>query len=71
MPPTIDTQFELAFEPLAREGSRLAFPCDGRGEVALDTLSEACRNDYFFARKVIGAAFHAPRVVARVCRAAP
>lgn len=54
--------YELTFEPLAGEGSGYAFPCDDRGRVDLDTLSERARNDYLFARALVGRLLAAPAV---------
>ena len=39
---------------LYRQGSGYAFPCDGQGHVDLDALSERARNNYLFARAMIG-----------------
>jgi hypothetical protein len=40
----------------------LAFPCDANGRVDIDSLSEAARNDYFYARTVVGREFNRPCV---------
>lgn len=55
-------RYELTFEPLAGEGGGYAFPCDDRGRVDLDTLSERARNDYLFARALVGRTLAAPAV---------
>jgi hypothetical protein len=57
-------RFQLCFRPLYRDGVGYAFPCDSRGEVDLDGLSERARNDYFFARAMMGRQLSAPAVVA-------
>ncbi len=54
--------FELRFQSLFNEGRALAFPCDTRGEVDLDALSERARSNYFYARTVIGREFAVPAV---------
>lgn len=54
--------YQLTFEPLAGQGSGYAFPCDDRGQVDLDTLSERARNDYLFARALVGRTLAAPAV---------
>ena len=54
--------FELRFTSLFDEGRALAFPCDARGQVDLDALSERSRINYFYARTVIGREFHIPAV---------
>ena len=46
--------YELRFRFLFDEGRAYAFPCDEHGRVDLDTLSERARNNYFYARTVIG-----------------
>lgn len=46
--------FEVRFASLFRPGSGHAFPCDGRGRVDLDALSERARTNYLFARAMIG-----------------
>ncbi|SDJ53056.1 hypothetical protein [Variovorax sp. OV700] len=45
-------------------GGELAFPCDARGRVDLDGLSERARNNYFYARALTGRAFAAPVIMA-------
>ena len=54
--------FELRFQSLFNDGRGLAFPCDAAGRVMLDTLSERARNNYFYARTVIGRDFAMPAV---------
>ncbi|HWI81124.1 MAG TPA: hypothetical protein VNT59_03800 [Ramlibacter sp.] len=54
--------YELSFAPLSGEGPRYAFPCDARGRVDLDRLSEGLRNDYLFARALVGRLLAAPAV---------
>lgn len=55
--------FELRFESLFQPGRGLAFPCDARGRVELDTLSERARRNYLYARAVVGREFATPAVV--------
>ena len=64
-PPLADPGFELRFESLFNPGRALAFPCDERGRVELDTLSEPARRNYFYARAVLGREFATPAVVCR------
>lgn len=54
--------YELFFQSLMRPGRGWAFPCDAEGHVDLDTMSERARNNYLFARAVIGIEVHMPRV---------
>lgn len=58
--------FELRFQSLFDEGRALAFPCDARGHVDLDALSERSRGNYFFARSVIGRDYAQPAVQRRL-----
>ena len=57
--------FELRFQSLFHAGKALAFPCDARGEVSLDALSERARENYLFARAVVGHEYAAPVVTSR------
>ncbi len=54
--------FELRFQSRLAEGRSLAFPCDAAGRVDMDTLSEAARRDYLYARTVVGREFSRPTV---------
>ena len=46
--------FEIRFQSLFNHGRALAFPCDSTGVVNLDAMSEKARNNYLFARGMIG-----------------
>jgi hypothetical protein len=59
--------FEVRFADLMHKGRELVFPCDARGCVDLDTLSERAREDYFFARAMVGRGFLPPRVAPTGC----
>ena len=61
-PASPGSRFVLRFESLFDPGRGLAFPCDERGEVALDALSERARRNYFYARVVIGREYATPAV---------
>ncbi len=52
----------LHFEPLTAGEAGLDIPCDPHGRVGLDALGDKLRNDYFFARTLIGRLFAAPTV---------
>ena len=56
--------FELRFQSLFNEGRGLAFPCDDLGEVDIDRLPERARNNYLFARTLIGREFAMPSLQA-------
>ena len=54
--------FELRFQSLFDEGRAFAFPCDAAGHVDMDALSERARQNYFYARAVIGLEVAMPAV---------
>ena len=56
---------EIRYEPMSAHGRRLSFPCDAHGRVHLDSLSERERNEYLFARALVGRDFAVPAV--RAC----
>ena len=54
--------YELRFEPLSCQGRAYAFACDCDGRVDLDRMSDRTRNNYLFARSLIGRDVARPRV---------
>jgi len=56
------SRYELRFEPLRRESDAYSVPCDAHGCVDLDALGERYRNNYLFARAVIGHTYRCPVV---------
>lgn len=56
--------FELRFRSLFQGGRGLSFPCDAQGAVELDDLSDKARENYFFARAVVGREYANPVVCA-------
>ena len=54
--------FELRFRSLFKPGRGLSFDCDASGNVDLDALSDTARNNYLYARTVIGREFFIPVV---------
>ena len=56
--------FQLRFQSLVDAGHAYVFPCDDGGRVDLDALGERSRNDYFYARAVVGRELSLPKVVA-------
>ena len=54
---------QIRFQSLHHEGRALAFPCDERGHVELDALSDRARNNYLFARAVVGRDFAHPAIL--------
>ena len=56
------TRFELRFQSLFDSGRGYAFPCDLDGHVDLDQLSDRARNNYFYARAIVGRELAIPAV---------
>lgn len=56
------TAYQLRFQSLFNEGRALVFPCDAQGRVVLDELSDRARNNYLYARAVVGREFAYPAV---------
>jgi len=56
----------LMFPPLAAAERSFIFPCDAGGRVDLDRLDEGRRNDYFYARAMLGRSTQTPRVLSRM-----
>jgi hypothetical protein len=56
--------FQLCFRSLFDRGRGFAFPCDGAGRVDLDGLSEQARNNYLYARAMVGRELATPAVEA-------
>lgn len=56
------SRYELRFQSLFVPGRGFAFPCDAEGHVDLDALSVQSRNNYFYARALVGREFLAPAV---------
>jgi hypothetical protein len=46
--------FELRFDDLFVAGRGFAFPCDAQGRVDLDALSDHARENYLYARALVG-----------------
>ena len=54
--------FRLCFRSLLDAGAGFSFPCDDHGRVDMDGLSEPARNDYLYARAMVGRELAAPAV---------
>ena len=61
------TRYEVRFQSLFNEGRALSFPCDAEGHVVLDTLSDHARDNYLYARAVVGREYAFPTVRASLC----
>lgn len=57
----MDPTHEIRFQSLYR-GRGLCFPCDEQGRVELDALSDRARENYLYARAVVGVEFAHPKV---------
>lgn len=55
--------FELRFTGLFDRGRGYAFPCDQRGQVDMDAMTERSRANYLFARAMVGNELCAPIVL--------
>lgn len=62
MDPSAFPQFQLRFQSLFTHGRGFAFPCDDHGRVDLDRMSERARNNYFYARAMVGRELATPEV---------
>jgi hypothetical protein len=58
----MNSQFQLRFQSLFNSGRGYAFPCDAEGHVDLDGLSEEARNNYLYARAMVGRELGTPAV---------
>jgi hypothetical protein len=56
---------ELRFQSLFDAGRCYAFPCDADGRVDMDALSDKARENYLYARAVIGRELSFPAVIER------
>jgi hypothetical protein len=64
---TAYAEFQLYFRSLFAIGRSFAFPCDEHGQVQMDRLSQRARDNYLFARAMVGRELQAPAIE----RAAP
>lgn len=60
---TTSSQYQLRFRSLFDPGRGYVFPCDPKGLVNLDGLSDRARNNYLYARAVVGRELAVPDVV--------
>lgn len=56
------TQFELRFQSFFDSGRGFSFPCDREGRVDLDRLSDRARDNYLFARALVGRDLAVPAI---------
>lgn len=60
--------YELYFPSLSMSCRALSFPCDADGAVPLDALSERARNNYLYARALMGRDYGTPTVLITLAR---
>lgn len=60
-------RYELRFQSLFEPGRGFAFQCDAEGRVDMDALSVQSRNNYLYARALVGREFFAPAVQTNAC----
>ena len=56
------TRFELCYQSLFHSGRGFVFPCDQKGQGELDRLTDRARNNYLYARAMVGRELFAPAV---------
>ena len=54
--------FQLSFRSLFNSGRGFAFPCDERGQVDMTHMTDRARNNYLFARAMVGRDLTPPAV---------
>lgn len=62
MNPTPDSCFQLRYRSLFDPGRGFAFPCDAKGAVDLDHLSDRARDNYLYARAMVGKELAPPSI---------
>jgi len=60
--PSAQQRYELRFQSLFNQGRSMVFPCNEQGLVDIDSLSERARENYLYARAVIGFEYATPAV---------
>jgi len=56
-------RYEIRYRPLTEDVEPLTFPCDAQGHVQMDALTERARNDYLYARAVVGVEYDRPAIL--------
>lgn len=62
MSPATAAHFQLCYRSYVDREAGFAFPCDECGHVDLDSLSDRTRNDYLYARAMVGKELDPPLV---------
>ena len=58
-----DLRFELRYSSLSPLRRGYAFPCDAQGNIDLDHLGERARDNYLYARAVVGVYLYWPQAM--------
>ena len=58
----LSPEYEIRFASLFIPGRGLAFSCNAKGSVDLDALTTRARDNYLFARAMVGREYAVPRV---------
>ena len=66
MVPSEPADYELRYQSLFNAGRAYAFPCDAEGHVDIDALSGHARENYLYARTVVGRELSMPSVIMSV-----
>jgi len=64
MNPSTASHYQLRYRSLFDPGRGFAFPCDPNGQVDLNDLNERARNNYLYARAMVGRELECPAVEA-------
>jgi hypothetical protein len=67
--PSTCADFEIRFDDLFHCGRWLTFPCDAQGRVDIDALSERSRNNYLYARAMVGREYSMPSLCPHILTA--
>ena len=59
----VNCSYIIKFQSLWSAGKSLVFPCDREGHVPLDELTDRARENYLYARAVVGREFAFPTVL--------
>jgi hypothetical protein len=54
--------FEIRYQSLFSAGRALSFPCDAQGHVQMDSLTDRARENYLYARAVVGREYAYPSI---------
>jgi len=58
----LKSSHQLQYQSLFNPGRALCFPCDAEGHVPLDQLTDQARENYLYARAVVGREYAYPQV---------